>query len=378
MKDALGSRAPSGLGIPRWTRRALLRAAALAPITACAPAGGAPTAPASPTVAPATALSVPTVARPLDTVRQGDLTSIVPGAAIARARGYFRDLGIDSPQQVFASGAEQTPLLAAGQLDVGTSSSQAALYNAVSRGVQQRWVVDNGHLERGVPSSLVVLRQEVLPPEGTLPLAAIEGRALAAPTPMKQGGLGFAAAKMLAAVGLTIDAVDWQILPFATMTEALANRAVDGAVIIEPFFTLASQRVPLVAWQNLADYYPGQQAGGLVFSEQLVAERPDVARRWLLGLLRGIRDLNDWLRQGQPADATAAILVEYTRLPIEVVTRVRWLPVNPDGYLNLDSIDADQRQLLAWGSIPQLVPLDVLVDPQFCDYAVAQLGPYRG
>jgi hypothetical protein len=45
--------------------------------------------------------------------------------------------------------------------------------------------------------------------------------------------------------------------------------------------------------------------------------------------------------------------------------------------LNLDSIDADQRQLLGWGSISQLVPLDVLVDHQFCDFAVAQLGPYR-
>ncbi|HLH24257.1 MAG TPA: ABC transporter substrate-binding protein [Chloroflexota bacterium] len=310
-------------------------------------------------------------------MRQGDLTSIVPGAAIAQARGYFRDLGIDNQHQVFASGAEQTPLLASGQLDVGTSSSQAGLYNAVSRGVQQRWVVDNGHLERGVPSALVALRQDVLPADGTLPLAAIQGRAVATPTPMKQGGLTFPVVKMLAAAGLGIDDVDWQVLPFASMTEALANRAVDGAVIIEPFFTLASQRVALALWQNLADYYPGQQSGGLVFSEQLVAERPDVARRWTVALLRGIRDLNDWTRGGQPADATAAILAEYTRLPLEVVTRVRWIPVNPDGYLNLDSIDADQRQLLAWGSIAQLVPLDVLVDHRFCDYAVAQLGPYR-
>jgi NitT/TauT family transport system substrate-binding protein len=321
---------------------------------------------------------VPTVARPLDVVRQGDLTSIVPGAAIARARGYFRELGIESQHEVFASGAEQTPLLASGQLDVGTSSSQAALYNAVARGVQQRWVVDNGHLERGVPSALIALRQDVLPPDGSLPLAAIQGRTLAAPTPMKQGGQSFAVAKMLATAGLTIDDVDWQVLPFASMAEVLTNRAVDGALIIEPFFTLASQRVPLVPWQNLADYYPGQQSGGLVFGESLVTERPDVARRWLLGLLRGIRELNDWLRQGQPADATAAILADYTRLPVDVVTRVRWIPVNPDGYLNLDSIEADQRQLLAWGAIQQLVPLDALVDHQFCDYAVAQLGPYRG
>jgi NitT/TauT family transport system substrate-binding protein len=353
----------------------------VASAAACATASPPAPAPAAPSGAPAAAppaTAATTVARPLDVVRQGDLTSIVPGAAIARARGYFRELGIDSHHEVFASGAEQTPLLASGQLDVGTSSSQAALYNAVARGVQQRWVVDNGHLERGVLSALIALRQDLLPADGTLPLAAIQGRTLAAPTPMKQGGQSFAVAKMLATVGLTIDDVDWQVLPFASMAEVLANRAVDGALIIEPFFTLSSQRVSLVPWQNLADYYPGQQSGGLVFGEQFVTERPDVARRWLVGLLRGIRDLNDWMRHGQPADATGAILAEYTRLPPDVVTRVRWIPVNPDGYLNLESIEADQRQLLAWGAIPQLVPLDTLVDHQFCDYAVAQLGPYRG
>jgi hypothetical protein len=57
---------------------------------------------------------------------------------------------------------------------------------------------------------------------------------------------------------------------------------------------------------------------------------------------------------------------------------VRWIPVNPDGYLNLQSIEADQRQLLEWGAIQQLIPVDVLVDHQFVDYALAQLGPYRG
>jgi hypothetical protein len=247
----------------RWARRALLRAAALAPLAACAPARAPTPAPAAaPTAAPAPSPAAPTLTSPLDVVRQGDLTSIVPGAAIAQARGYFRDLGIDNQHQVFASGAEQTPLLATGQLDVGTSSSQAGLYNAVIRGVQQRWVVDNGHLEAGVPSALVALRQDVLPADGTLPLTAIQGRAIATPTPMKQGGLSFPIVKMLATVGLTVDDVDWQTLPFASMTEALTNRAVDGAIIIEPFFTLASQRVSLVPWQNLADYYPGQQSGG--------------------------------------------------------------------------------------------------------------------
>src|SRR5262249_24711440 len=301
-------------------------------------------------------------AAPLDVVRQGDLNSIVPGAAIARARGYFRELGIDSQHEVFASGAQQTPLLASGQLDVGTTSIQSAHFNAVSRGVQQVLVVDNGHLERGVPSAVIALRQELWPPGAPLRCGEIKGRTLVAPTPMKQGGQSFSTAKMLATAGLTMDDVDWQVLPFAETSDVLVNRGVDGALMIEPFFTLASERVPLVLWQNLGDYYPGQQSGGLVLGEKLVAERPDVGRRWILGLLRGIRDLNDWTRKGQPPDDTAEILAQYTRLSRDVLTRVRWIPVNPDGHLNLQSIEADQRQLLEWGAIQQLIPVDVLVD----------------
>ncbi len=374
--ERTASQYPRSAGGSVWTRRMLLQTAALWPLTCVTMSCASPPAtPVAPATTPPTVSALPT--RVLDVVRQGDLTSIVPGAAIARARGYFRELGIESQYEVFASGAQQTPLLASGQLDVGTTSIQAAHFNAVSRGIHLRLVVDNGHLEAGVPSSVVVLRQELLPPGGTLPLAEIKGRTLATPTPMKQGGLSFAVAKMLATAGLTIDDVDWHVLPFAEMTDALANRGVDGALLIEPFVTLATQRLPLVLWQNLADYYPWQQSGALVFSERFIAERPDVARRWMVGLLRGIRDLHDWQRRGQPLDETAAILAEYTRLPQEVVTRVHWLPVNPDGYLNLASLEADQRQLLEWGAIPQLLPLDVLVDHQFCDYAVAQLGPYR-
>jgi hypothetical protein len=52
--------------------------------------------------------------------------------------------------------------------------------------------------------------------------------------------------------------------------------------------------------------------------------------------------------------------------------------MNPDGYLNTQAIEVDQRQLLEWGAIQQLVPMDQVVDHQFVDYALAQLGRYQG
>jgi NitT/TauT family transport system substrate-binding protein len=94
--------------------------------------------------------------------------------------------------------------------------------------------------------------------------------------------------------------------------------------------------------------------------------------------LRGVRDYHEWQKRGQPADDLAEILARSTSQPVERVTQANWEHMNPDGYLNTQAIEVDQRQLLEWGAIQQLVPMDQVVDHQFVDYALAQLGRYQG
>ncbi len=271
-----------------------------------------------------------------------------------------------------------TPLLAAGQLDVGTTSMQSAFFNAVNRGIEQRMVVDKGHQQKGTPTSVLAVRADLVPAGGTLPLAEIKGRSIAVTTDPKAGGQGFLIVKMLATVGLTMDDVDWKIIPYRDMPDLMSNRQVDGAVMVEPFYTLSAQRAPLVMWQSLSDYYDGQQTAAYVFGEQFHRGRPDVAKRWMVANLRGVRDYVDWQRRGQPPDAIAQILAQATGLAVDVVTQVQWEHMNPDGYLNVAGIEADQRQLLEWGAIERLVPMNQVVDHQFVDYALQQLGKYAG
>jgi ABC-type nitrate/sulfonate/bicarbonate transport system substrate-binding protein len=373
----------------RLTRRALLRAAgvaAAAMAAGCVPApSAAPAAkPAAPAGAPLPAVTsapspvaAPTVAREPDVVKQGNVGTAF-STWIAKDRGYFAEVGIDLQDEPFATGAQMTPLLAAGQLDVGTTSMQSAFFNAVSRGVVQRMVVDKGHQQRGTATSVLAVRSDLVPPGGTLPLAEIRGRAIAVTTDPKAGGQGFLLVKMLAIVGLTMDDVDWKTIPYRDMPDLMANRQVDGAVLVEPFYTLSAQRAPLVMWQNLSDYYDGQQTAAYVFGEQFITQRTDVGRRWMVANLRAVRDYHDWQRRGQPADDLAEILARWTSIPIELVTQAKWEHMNPDGYLNVPAIEADQRQLLEWGAIAQLVPMDQVVDHQFVDYALAQLGRARG
>jgi ABC-type nitrate/sulfonate/bicarbonate transport system substrate-binding protein len=371
----------------RLSRRALLRAAGLAAAgvaAACAPAPQvAPAKPTGPPPAPAggagpsPAPTAAAVAREPDVVKQGNVGTAF-STWIAMQRGYFREVGIDLQDEPFATGAQMTPLLASGQLDVGTTSMQSAFFNAVARGVAQRMVVDKGHQQRGTATSVLAVRADLVPPGGTLPLAQIRGRPMTVTTDPKAGGQGFLIARLLATVGLTLDDVDWKIIAYRDMPDLIANRAVDGGVFVEPFYTLSAQRAPLAMWQNLSDYYDGHQTAAYVFGEQFITQRPDVGRRWMVANLRGVRDYHEWQKRGQPADDLAEILARSTSLPVELVTQANWEHMNPDGYLNTQAIEVDQRQLLEWGAIQQLVPMDQVVDHQFVDYALAQLGRYQG
>ena len=37
-----------------------------------------------------------------------------------------------------------------------------------------------------------------------------------------------------------------------------------------------------------------------------------------------------------------------------------------------------QRQLVEWDTLSQAQPVELVVDNQFAEYALQQLGPYRG
>jgi len=314
------------------------------------------------------------VARQPDVVRRGTLRGISFGAVIARERGYFAELGVDDQETVFASGTEMIQASAAGQLDIGATSNTVTFFNAVARGLRQPFTLDIWHLERGDKSAMVVVRPDLAGEIKTV--ADLSGRVNATPTPVRDGGTGFQANKILASAGLTLDDVHWEAIPYPDMLAALANRAVDVAWPIEPFITLGKQRGVLVPWLSTGDYDPGFQLAGIMFSESFIKERNDVARRWSVAYVRGLRDQLDFMA-GKQRDVIGPILAAHTGVPLAAIDQVAWGPVHPDGRLNVESILDAQRQLVEWGAIGQSLPEDHLVDPQFADYALQQLGPYQ-
>jgi NitT/TauT family transport system substrate-binding protein len=372
---------------PRQTRRQFVRLAAggtmglalacgpsAPPPAAKAPAAPAPAAPSA--AAPsAPAPTAPAVRREPDVVRRGTLRGISFGAVIARERGYFAELGIDDQETVFASGVEMVQAGAAGQIDIGATSNTVTFFNAVARGLRQPFVLDIWHLERGDNSAMVAVRPDLA--DTMQQVADLRGRINATSTPNRDGGQGFQARKVLASAGLTFEDMQWERLSYPDMLAAFGNRAIDAAWMIEPFITLGKQRGLLVPWVSLGDYDPGFQLAGIVFSESFIRERTDVARRWSVAYVRGLRDQLDFMN-GKDRDVIGPILAAHTGVPPEAIHQVAWGPVHPDGRLNVESILDAQRQLVEWGTLSNSLPVEQVVDPQFYEYALQQLGPYRG
>jgi ABC-type nitrate/sulfonate/bicarbonate transport system substrate-binding protein len=370
---------------PRRTRREFVQLAAGGTVglaLACSPSAAPPAAPApappaaTSGAAPVAAPSAPPARRAPDVVRRGTLRGISFGAVIARERGYFAELGIDDQETVFNSGAEMTQAVAAGQIEVGATSNTGAFFNALARGLRQPFVLDIWHLDRGDQSWMVAVRPDLA--DQIKQVSDIRGRVHALASPVREGGISFLAKRVCDSVGLALDDVQWERLAYPDMLPALGNRAVEVAWMIEPFITLGKQRGLLTPWLPLGDYDPGFQGAGIVFSESFIKERNEIAKRWSVAYVHGLRDQHEFLTKGKDHDVIAPILATYTGLPVEVADQVAWGPVSPDGKLNLESVLESQRQLVEWGTITQTLPADQLVDPQFADYAVQQLGPYRG
>ena len=358
------------------------------------PAATAPSAPAAAPKPPAAAAPPPSAstpaaapaATPQESARLPERTRVVfattPGAAfplyVALERGYFDELNVEIDLQDLAAAANITALLATGDVDVGGTAPSPGIYNALARGVPIKAILDQSHFTPGGKSHLLIARQELYDLGHLRTLEQLRGRRVALQT--VQGGLGINLDRSLRRVGMTIDDVDPVQLPLPEHPAALANGSVDAAVTFEPLASRSTETRIAAVIRNLADDYPGHQVAFVMISTKLL-ERPEVARAFAVGWVRGARDYERARTAGDGLDAVAAALAKYNRQePTLVATLMRENRVtgaDPNGRVNVESMQYD----LAWyrerGYVEREISLPDFVDMQFADYAARLLGPHR-
>jgi NitT/TauT family transport system substrate-binding protein len=339
---------------------------------ATAPAASAPAAPAAsaPTAAPA-------APREIMTVKVGTTPSISNGARyIAAERGYFREEGIEMEDVHSDTSAQILPSLAAGQIEIAGGGISAALFNAIAQGIPVRLVLDQWTAYPGNGAGGIIVRKDLVDSGQVRDNADLRGLKIGITAHGQATEYGLATA--LDKAGLTLADVESTLLPYPDMTVALGNRNIDAAVTIEPYAELAVAQGFAARFRPWPEVIPYDNPAMLMFSATFAEQRNEAARRFAKAYVRGLRAYNDARTKGIDRDEVVGYFIKNTPVKDRALyDNMPWPSNNPDGRVNAETIGIAQDWFAERGYVQTKVDLSKVIDNQFADYAVAQLGPYQ-
>jgi NitT/TauT family transport system substrate-binding protein len=316
-----------------------------------------------------------------DLVRVGIVNaSSDAGFLIAERKGYFKQEGIRIEFVTFDSAARMVAPLGSGQLDVGGGSASAGLYNAVARGIDIKIVADKGSTPPGYGFQPLLVRKDHVDSGRFKTLKDLKGMKIAgsAPGSASTSTLNEALKK----AGLKYHDVERVFLGFPQHVVALQNKAVDASMTTEPSATRAVQSGAAVRVMGDDEIYPYHQLAVVLYSSDFIKAKPEVARKFMRGYLKGVRDYNDALKDGRlagpNADEVIRILTETTEIKDPAIYRaITPNGCNPNGHVHVPSLKNDLAFYKADKQVEANVTVEQVLDNSFADWALKELGPYK-
>ncbi len=323
----------------------------------------------------------PVRAQALDVVNMGKLIGLTDAAFyIADKKGFFREQNLDIKWTTFPQSQAMVAPLAQGQLDGMGASVSAGIYNAIGAGIPIKIVGDRGIDYAPYGALPLIVRTELIKSGRFKTLADLKGLRFAEP------GKGSANLPIVyqfcRKAGIKYDDLEHVFLPFPDQVAGMRNGNIDASTMIEPF--AAATVKDGTGTRFMPDYvpYPNHQISALMFSNNFVQKRTDIARRFMVGYLRGLRFYHDALKDGKlagpAADEVIAILQAEIKLPDPGIWKIV-VPsaVQTNGRVDVPSLQYDYEVFKEVGLIQTPVSVPNSIDMQFADYANKQLGPYH-
>lgn len=298
------------------------------------------------------------------------------GIYVADAKGYFKEQGIAIDLVQLDSVSSVVTALASGQVDVAGGAPSAAIYNSARQGIGIRIVADKGSMRKGGGYLCLVVRKGL---EDKIKTPAdLKGRKVA------WSGIGVGTTNevaldhLLKSAGMKDSDLSLQNLTFGDSFAALASGSVDAAYLIEPLVQSAEQKGVGTLLLTGDQMYPNQQVAVLLYGPDFAQKRGDVARRFMVAYLKGVRDYNDAFVKGKDRADIVSILSKSTSVKRPELYEKMVMPgLNPDGEVNLDGMKDDMAWFQSKGYLKEKVDLSQVVDPSFVAHALQKLGRYQ-
>jgi NitT/TauT family transport system substrate-binding protein len=130
-------------------------------------------------------------------------------------------------------------------------------------------------------------------------------------------------------------------------------------------------------WRGADEIVPGGQSVVISYAPQF-AVRTELARRWMLAYLRGVREYNDAYRRGPNRADVIRLLTQATPIRDAALwERMVWTAIDPNGRVNTASVLETQGWYRRNNMLQSDIDLRPFIDSSFAEWAVEQLGPYQ-
>jgi NitT/TauT family transport system substrate-binding protein len=299
---------------------------------------------------------------------------------IADAKGYFKDEGLAVAFIRFDSAAKMVVPLGSGELDVGGGATSSALYNAAKREVNIRIVADKGRTSKGHAFEAFLVRKDLFDSGKVRAFRDLKGLRIAVNSNANSEAVLLDLA--LKAGGLAMKDIDPVYLGFPQQPAGFQNRALDAAVVAEPFITYMLRQGSAVKLAGVDEYAPDFQNAVTLYGAEFAKRKGEAAKGFMRALVRAMRYYNDALKDarlaGPNAEEVIAIMVKYAALKDAATYReIVSHGVDPDGGVNVASLKQSWQYFRDRGQIDGSVTVDDVLDLSFVKAAVAVLGAYR-
>ena len=127
--------------------------------------------------------------------------------------------------------------------------------------------------------------------------------------------------------------------------------------------------------------FPDYQTAVVFYSPKFTQDQPDNAKKFMVALVKAMRFYDDALKDGHiagpNADQVIKILTEYSFIKDPAVHRaIVSQAVDPDGDLNMPSLQMAWQFFMDTKQIDGSVKVDDVVDLSYVHEASKKLGPY--
>jgi len=290
---------------------------------------------------------------------------------------FFEKQGLKVELTYFKkSGAPMTLLLSNGSLDVGAGNISAGLWNAVNKGMDIKIVADKGQIQKNRSYISLIVRKDLVESGKYKSFFDLKGYR------MGLTALGVsqqvATDKFLSASGLSINDVSFNVLAYSHMNIALAKKELDATVQLEPYVAKAIIDGIAVKVADVYDVYPDQQSAAIFYSASFAERYPDLAKKFMIAYLKGVREYEKAFIEHIDTRKTIMLLKKHINITSDAIWNIMTpVGLNPDGYLNLESLEDDISWYEKNGFIDKVPSITQVVDYQYVEYTLKQIGKYE-